>query len=162
MDDSISVKLTALFRDKSWKPPIDQQPFEVFFSNKTGTRMKFGMSTPEELSATLKHILSNQGTELFDRGSFFGVPEPIHVRMTIRDRCEETNKEHVRQAFVMAFRSEDEPCYLYWQKTPDNGYNGPSMEDFIHMLDKAENDWSRLNFMRTQGRPKLRLVHSAP
>ena len=65
MDDTIAAKLTELFKDKSWKHPIDIKLFEVFFSIRTGTDMKFKLSTPEELSSVLKHIIDNADGAVF-------------------------------------------------------------------------------------------------
>ncbi len=163
MDDTIAAKLTDLFKDRSWRQPIDKSLIEIFFSNKTGTKMKFGMATPDELSTTLKHIIDNADSDLFSRSSNFGAPDPLHVRMTIRTRdANNDNKECIKQAFVMVFRDIEDPSYLYWNPTPDQGYNGPGLTDFINLLDKANNDWANLNFLRINGRPQLRLVHSRP
>lgn len=162
MDDFIAVKLTDLFREKGWKKPFDREPFEVFFNNKTGMKMRFRLSTPEELSQVLKHIIDENHGEIFDRSSSFGAPDPIHVRMYIRDRDEKTQKEHIRQAFVMAFRDIEDPSFVYWQDTPENAYNGPGLSNLIHMLDHCDNDWRNLNFMYKPPRQRLRLVHSAP
>lgn len=158
---SIAEDLTSLFRDANWKHPVDTKLIEVFFSNRLGTDVKFKLSTHEELSETLSHIIAHSESDMFNRDMDFGVPTPIHVRMTIRDRHPETDKEYVHQAFVMCFRAPDEPSFVHWNETPDYGYNGPSLNDFTDILDRTNNDWRKMNFLAPQGKPELKLVHNA-
>ena len=177
IDPIAAASLRRLFAKHAGDYPYLVAEAEIMLQNGNGTTFNIKAKTPSEAADILQHILSNDGTGIFNRIGTWNHEEPLYFRMRKKLRLKADNKEADILAFNFIYREHDKPSHVYlsdpevsdyvWrgdekvENLPPMSFEGPTLSDLIMILRRAGDCWQDVNFLRPHKRPQLEVVPKA-
>ena len=166
-DLSIRRRLTALFGDRSGHKIIRSDMIHLSYMAESGAEVRLTIPTPDLMAAYIKRSIAISPNTLTRRLSVPDYTAPLVV-LAHGESFDPATKDQSRKrllrlrvfepsrpreiCFVEDFPSDDsELAASYYD-------NGPTLPEFIGILQKAGQDWRAVNFMPPANRPILRLV----
>lgn len=175
MDKGNAQRLTSLFNGTASSGILNFSSVTVSMSTAFDTHASFTVPSPS-LAARYVKLLENPDHPLFERavhrfpsGDFL---DPIVFKVMGRYRRPDDKLEYAVTAMRLRFSNENlasELCFnerfsLQDSDSPDLGYEGPTMKEFIRILEKAGDNWSNMDFNLAKTTPsnpnRLKLVHT--
>ncbi len=149
------LQLTKLFRKEVEHRELDYRSVSLSIETGQGTEITISSLKPRDAARYLRNFLTTHH-DLFQRMHLDnGIPSPIVLKIDGWYRHETLEKEYrLEPALMIRFMQEDQPSQViinydtYWSPSDDRQAHmeGPAIKDFIRILEKADDDWNKVNF----------------